>query len=153
MNVRQNLVNFLVEKNTHKVPHGNRSLYEHLIRCYDIAVTCKFSRAQSLACGLHSIYGTDIFKSPILTTRNELAEKFSEEVEHLVYLFHSLDRKNTLWIYESEFRNRFVNLPLVLTEQEVYSLKRIELVNLFEQYHTSKFARPAVGFATSTTNA
>jgi hypothetical protein len=122
-----------VNQGAHLVRHGQtRYLSDHLIGSYRLAKVLGFTETECLACGLHSIAGTSTFKFGSSQAIELVRKEFSSEVAHLVWCFHVLDRRAP-WPYGKEFRNRISGARLYFCEETLRSLRRIEVVNIFDQ--------------------
>jgi hypothetical protein len=120
---------FLSKLGASAVPHGQRSLLEHLIGTCRLLEEHKERDAVCLAGLCHSIYGTNLFKHVTLeseTGREMLRAEIGAEAENLVWLF-------------STWRGRPRSLLLdpghdaALGPDVIRDLQVIELANLCEQ--------------------
>eukprot|EP01041_Mallomonas_annulata_P012460 gene12460-26210_t len=89
-----------------------------------------------LAGGLHSIYGTSVYKSVLHEISDERRENvrkiFSFRVERLVYLFHICNRPRDL--NNGQLYNRYTNEIISnISEQDIYDLCCIEGANFIDQ--------------------
>ncbi|MEI6531954.1 MAG: DUF6817 domain-containing protein [Chlamydiota bacterium] len=113
---------FLTMIGAKEMPHKEGTLYEHLMGTY---YTLKFlfdNSTLALIGGLHSIYGTTIYKKTCLPEDTHLVIKvFGEEVDRLVRLFCKIDRK----VLETPDGS--------LSEQDLALLRLVEVANLYDQ--------------------
>jgi hypothetical protein len=94
--------------------------------------------------GLHSIFGTNIFKHATLTQaqRTMVVNTIGEEATKLVELFSSIKRPNTL---ESALKNNTTTVELntgatkTLSQIELNILCAIEAANLADQKSLNKY--------------
>jgi hypothetical protein len=127
--------------------HLRGTLHDHLVRTFSILDIAGLRQEVCFGGGLHSIYGTSLFPHSIMTEADKPAvtTEFGEYVEHLAYLFSTINRPMTL---ESpleldvdavtvERRNKqMLKLP-----REIFDdLRKIECANLIdhvklEEYH------------------
>lgn len=105
-------------------PHKNGSLGDHLMRCYYLVRSAGLPIPLAYAAGLHSAYGTNAYKTGVLSDdkRDIIRHHFGDWVEHLVYLFHCINRPEVL-----ERPNGS------LTSSELEALRIIECANLYDQ--------------------
>ena len=103
----------LLDCNTESIPHLSGCLFDHLKRTEQLLMAWGCSESVSTAGLCHALYGTDGFETaPLgLDGRDQLAEAVGEDIESLVYLYASCDRK---FLYPQlgvkdrvVFRNRF----------------------------------------------
>lgn len=94
------LRNFLTQEGAFDSVHTkHRSLGAHLLGTYSIlANVFRTPPAVSVAGGLHSVYGTSIFKRITISPsrRGEVAAKFGERAERLAFLFGACRRPGDL---------------------------------------------------------
>lgn len=117
------LTEFLTDLGAHKIPHKRGTLADHLIRTYHLLKEVGAGDILALAGGLHSVYGTNVFKYNLLNQGNTIiSTQFGSEVERLVKLFSEQDRPNTL-----ETPNGSLN------DLDLFLLRCIECANLHDQ--------------------
>jgi len=117
------LTEFLKEIGADKKPHKNGSLMDHLIRVFHILKSVGANDILALAGGLHSIYGTNAYKTGCLSyTSWKVEQTFGPEVDRLVKLFSKLDRPNAL-----------ENPDGSLSELDLFLMRSIECANLYDQ--------------------
>lgn len=131
---------FLIDElHADKVPHGQRSLYAHLVGTYQILKSWGCSDQVCLGGLFHSIYGTVQFRRATLpfNQRGRVRKLIGLEAELLAYLFCVTDRP--LGLIEQWGRPDIV-IPdrhlldfVVLNRQELLWLLEIEAANLLEQ--------------------
>lgn len=135
---RQRIQVLLESVGADKIKHKNGKLLNHLLRVYDIAKQYGHSDVVAGACGLHSIYGTNIFQHATLKQdqRQLVVNAIGEEAAHYVDLFRDISRPNTL---ESALQNNTTTVELnaggtrILTEKELNTLCAMEAANLADQ--------------------
>jgi hypothetical protein len=131
------LESYLVGRNAQETPHGQSTLWAHLVGVYNILRKCSFSEDVCVAGLFHSVYGTQAFKLSIVdkNCRNEVKELIGEYAECLVWTFSILPRpkllENSLKLQEfgwlSEHNMNF-------NEQQFgLDLIRLECANLLDQ--------------------
>jgi len=136
--IRDEIQKFLTLLGTDKVKHSGRTLWTHLLNVYDILKEHGYSQDICSAGGLHSIYGTNVFKHQTLGLEHSdiVAKLIGQEAEALVRLFHSIKRPSTI---ESALKNNNTEVELntgetrTLTQNELNSICAIEAANLSDQ--------------------
>lgn len=122
---------------TTQVKHTGRSLSDHLTNTYNLLKTLNLPEYVCIAGGIHSIYGTNVFKTATFDIdkhRSKIQQYYGQQAEHLAYLFCSIDRPGCL---ESGIATNWrTNRPIELTTQEIEYLRLIEAANLIEQKHS-----------------
>lgn len=149
---RDFLQQFLIDIGADKLKHSSRFLINHLLNVYDRLSVHGYSEDVCLAGGLHSIFGTTIYKTKALADdkHDMLTEKFGEKVVHLVDLFKSIKRpwclENALIEKDSEGSHaHIVELntdkyeSIILNDYELDSLCAIEAINLDDQGSVHKY--------------
>lgn len=81
------LEDFLVRVGADKHKHKEGTLRDHLVRTYELLRMKKLDREVCLAGGLHSLYGTESYKTVTINDRNIIRSVFGNRVESLVYDF------------------------------------------------------------------
>jgi hypothetical protein len=112
--------------------HVGRTLGEHLVNTYDDLLRMGADEDVALGGGLHSIYGTNVFKQVTVTPEQRpiIAGLFGERAERLAWLFSRADRPGGL-----ERRcpvDHETKMLLDVTEQELRDLQMIEVANLLD---------------------
>jgi len=119
----QLLVSFLESIGANRRKHVKGTLADHLIRTFHMLKGVGANDIVALAGGLHSVYGTNAFKSPCLKKEDKrIHELFGAEVDRLVRLFSTLDRPNSLESPDGS-----------LSETDLFLLRCIECANLYDQ--------------------
>lgn len=119
----QQLINFLDDIGANTKPHKSGSLKDHLLRTYYLLKGNGLTDVVALAGGLHSVYGTNVFKNGCLSQNDtQIKDKFGEEVDRFVRLFSTINRPNCLEIPDSS-----------LTDGDLFVLRCIECANLHDQ--------------------
>ena len=136
--IRDKLQSFLTLIGAEQIKHSGRNLWTHLLNTYDILKAEGFSQDICSAGGLHSIFGTNIFKQQTLTAaqRFMVVNTIGESATNLVELFSEILRPGTL---ESALKNKTTQVELnsggtvILSEIELNSMCAIEAANLSDQ--------------------
>jgi hypothetical protein len=117
------LKNFLVQIGATQKKHKKGTLADHLLRTYHILKDVGANDILALAGGLHSVYGTNVFKKQSIDKNSTVvSDMFGPEVDRIVRLFGSVDRPNCL-----------ENPDGTLSELDLFLLRSIECANLFDQ--------------------
>lgn len=135
---RDNLQRLLVALGTNKIKHSKNTLKGHLLRTYDKLRSKGYSTTVCAAGALHSIFGTNAFKTAVLPRDKEeaLARLVGKEVIELVTLFRDIKRPKTL---EHALATNTLQVELndggtrELTKEQLNSLCAIEAANLLDQ--------------------
>jgi hypothetical protein len=119
---REKLEWFLRKNGIDKFSHVNTGgLLGHLLGSYDIIKDEHGDELIALVAGLHSVYGTTIYKKQMLPLHSsQVTEQFGENVDRLVRLFGATPREQ---IYTTS------NLT-----NDLYIMKWVEYANLKEQF-------------------
>ena len=141
---REKLQAFLTLIGADSVKHSGRTLWTHLLNVYDILKQHGYKTEICAAGGLHSIFGTNIFKTATLTPaqRVMVVNTIGEEATKLVELFSSIQRPQTL---ESALKTNTLDVKLnsgatkTLTQIELNILCAIEAANLADQKSLNKY--------------
>jgi SM-20-related protein len=125
--VEGTLRRFLSDIGAHKKKHKKGSLADHLIRCFRTVRGMGGGDILALAAGLHSVYGTNVFKNSCLAWEDQSVKTlFGDEVDRIVRLFGSINRPEAL-----------ENPDGSLSDMDLFLLRCIECVNLFDQKELS----------------
>ena len=117
------LQSFLETIGATKKPHKRGSLADHLIRTFHILKEAGAGDILALAGGLHSVYGTNVFKKPCLNKDSTVVrDTFGPEVDRIVRLFSSIDRPKCLEKPDGS-----------LEDLDLFLLRSIECANLYDQ--------------------
>jgi hypothetical protein len=141
---RDNLQRFLTLVGAADIKHSGRSLWTHLLNVYDILKSHGYNQDVCLAGGLHSIFGTNVFKHATLTSQQRImvVNTIGESATKIVELFSSIRRPNTL---ESALKTNTLEVELnsgatkTLTQIELNILCAIEAANLYDQKSLNKY--------------
>jgi hypothetical protein len=141
---RDNIQRLLETAGAEKVKHGSRNLLTHLLNVYDILKAAGYGPTICGAGGLHSIFGTNVFKTQTLGSeqREFVVKAIGEEATRLVELFRDIKRPCTL---ESALKTNTTTVEtnagkqLTLTQDELNSLCAIEAANLSDQKCLAKY--------------
>ena len=135
---RERLQAFLTLIGADTVKHSGRTLWTHLLNVYDILREHGYKTEICAAGGLHSIFGTNIFKTATLTPaqRVMVVNTIGEAATSYVELFSSVKRPATL---EAALKNNTLTVEtnagstVTLTEIQLNILCAIEAANLADQ--------------------
>jgi len=117
------LTNFLTTVGATQKPHKTGSLADHLIRTYHILKNAGAGDILALAGGLHSIYGTKVYKNAcVKKDSSSVRDVFGPEVDRIVRLFSIVDRPNKL-----------ENPDDTIDETDLFLLRSIECANMYDQ--------------------
>jgi hypothetical protein len=142
--VRDRIQTFLEHMGTRNVKHSSRGpLFTHLIKTYDILKKEGCPEAVCAAGGLHSIFGTNIFKKQTLSLDDKaiIGNLVGDHALELIELFCTLKRPDTLInaIKKSTHDVETVDgRTITLTPSQLKNLCLIEAANLHEQ--SSKYS-------------
>jgi len=141
------LSEWLVKHHALDQSHAQGTLHDHLVRTYAL-LEAKTSQDVAFGGGLHSIYGTNVFKHRMLDAsphaRAQVAAQFGKEAESLAYSFSVIDRPKAL---ENHAGFHGDNVVLKLTHDATVSvplhvykeLCLIECANLADQNSLDKW--------------
>ena len=149
---RDKLQSFLTLIGADKIKHSGRNLWTHLLNVYDLLREHGYNTDICAAGGLHSIFGTNIFKKQTLTSaqRVMVVNTIGETATQIVELFAKVKRPQTL---ENALKSNTTEVELndgsktTLTQLELKILCAIEAANLSDQKslknypHIAKFLR------------
>ena len=149
---RDKLQAFLTLIGADKIKHSGRNLWTHLLNTYDILREHGYKTEICAAGGLHSIFGTNIFKQQTLTAaqRVMVVNTIGETATQMVELFSQVKRPSTL---ETALKTNSLTVELnaggtkTLTQIELNILCAIEAANLSDQKslknypHIARFLR------------
>jgi hypothetical protein len=149
---RESLQRFLTLIGADKIKHSGRNLWTHLLNVYDILKEHGYRTEICAAGGLHSIFGTNIFKTQTLnaTHRTMVVNTIGEDATKFVELFSRIKRPQTL---ENALKSNTTKVETVsgatmtLSQIELNILCAIEAANLSDQKslknypHIAKFLR------------
>lgn len=127
----QFLLSVLSEYGAFIPEHTGRTLGVHLLNTYKILKKFNVNHDVCLAGGLHSIYGTNIFKNGITQDRDNIKKLVGEKTENLIYLFSTINRPSGL--DTGELFNYQTFDKIEVDEETLYNLRLIEIANLLEQ--------------------
>jgi len=150
---REKIIQFFSARHAFETKHTERqgkvrSLGAHLLGTYDILNEACCTRAVCIAGALHSVYGTNKFKTITLNAtpkhRSEIIREFGFDVERLMFLFHICTRPYDInsGILTERFGQPDVTVGqgrpkgrilVATTLSEVQSLRLIEAANLLDQ--------------------
>ena len=109
--------------------HIGRTLGEHLVNTYDDLLRMGADEDVALGGGLHSIYGTSIFKTVTVTPEQRpiIAGLFGERAEQLAWDFSRVNRPDGL--ESGNVHDYETGEPL---EVDLEALRLIEVANLID---------------------
>lgn len=132
----EKLSKFLFANNALNYEHSNGSLHDHLVRTYQLLENGNLPEYVCFAAGLHSVFGTSIYKNKLLNLEEDkdlIINEFGEKTFELVSYFSKINRPKTLETYDDnniEFNDgSFVKLD----DDIILNLKYIECANLEDQ--------------------
>jgi SM-20-related protein len=137
----EKLSTFLYNNGATKHNHQLGTLHDHLVRCYNHLARRNYPDYLCFAAGLHSVFGTNVFKNNILTYYDEpkIVKEFGKEAFLLAKLFSVIKRPQTLETPKSR-NDTSVFVEMAETDQLVElpinmynDLCLIECANLFDQ--------------------
>jgi hypothetical protein len=135
---RQGALQLLLDRQADSVPHLSGCLLDHLKRTEELLIAWDASDLVSLAGLCHAAYGTDGFATALLglDSRLEVAEHVGADVEGLVYLYASCDRK---FLYPQvgcgdrvSFRDRFTGQEFPVSEESLRQFVDLTLANEYD---------------------
>lgn len=138
----ERLSSFLYKNGASTMKHKKGSLHDHLVRTYQLLEDKKQPSTVCLAGGLHSVFGTNIFKNCLFSHENRaiIVDTFGNDVYQLVHLFGSINRPDTLEcpldyledgkIIVVESREK---IPIQISRDQYFFLCWIECANLIDQ--------------------
>jgi len=141
---RDNIQRLLITLNADKIKHSGRKLINHLLNTYDILKAQGYEQDVCNAGGLHSIFGTNAFKTAILlpTQRDIVERAIGSAATELIELFRDIKRPTTL---ESALKNKTQSVELnaggikILSEKQLNMICAIEAANLADQKCLKKY--------------
>jgi len=141
---RDNIQRALTAVNADKIKHSGRNLMTHLLNVYDILKAAGYDSETCGAGGLHSIFGTNAFKTATLGSehRDIVVRIIGEPATKLVELFRDIRRPSAL---ETALKTNTTSVAtndgksLTLTQNELNSLCAIEAANLSDQKCLKKY--------------
>lgn len=141
---RDKLQAFLTLIGADSIKHSGRTLWTHLLNVYDILKEHGYRTEICAAGGLHSIFGTNIFKTATLTAQQRVmvVNTIGEDATKMVELFSAIQRPGTL---ESALKNNTTVVTCndgstkTLTQIELNILCAIEAANLSDQKSLNKY--------------
>jgi hypothetical protein len=127
--------------------HESGTLHDHLVRTFSILETKGFDSTVCFGGGLHSIYGTNVYRHCVLTPSDQakIVDEFGPRAEELVRLFSELDRPRTLESpLDLKSDSAVVELrsgrTLVLDRQSFDDLRKIECANQMDQDSLAQYS-------------
>lgn len=135
---RNGVLQLLLDGNAASVPHLSGCLLDHLKRTEELLVEWGASDVVCLAGLCHAVYGTDGFAVALrgLGSRPEVAEAIGADVEEIVYLYASCDRK---FLYPQigfddriSFRDRFTGQVFLLSEERLRPFADLTVANEYD---------------------
>jgi hypothetical protein len=143
----EKLSQWLVEHGALGENHASGTLHDHLVRTYAALEEKHAPDAAAYGGGLHSIYGTNVFKHKLLEptehARAAVASVFGAKAENLAWRFSHIARPKTL----EDTTNKFASNKLTTSygediwvgSEEATGLQLIEAANLLDQSSLDKW--------------
>jgi urocanate hydratase len=122
---------YLIKLEADKIPHGDRTLYEHLCNTEDILRIARLPEEVQKAGLYHSIYGTNVFEHKTTSDREVIKKIIGEYAEYLAWIFCNANRpfcwfcNNTIPFTDGNNIN--------ISDTELFHLRMIESANLIDQ--------------------
>ncbi len=111
--------------------HSGRKLMDHLLGTYDLLSEAGCAPEVCLAGGLHSIYGTNVFRTVSTVERGPVRETFGERAERLAWLFCNVNRPRGL--DDGRLVDWQTKDSVTVDDATLHDLRMIEAANLLEQ--------------------
>jgi len=147
---RDKIQRFFEDIGANRIEHGDSRLNRHLLRCYDLAKAANQSDVVCKAAALHSIFGTNHFKTVTVNIANKqvIGDLIGDEALKLVELFHQIDRPRA---FEFALEHGGINPDLMkvgggmvsVTPTQFDQLCAIEAVNMLDQCCLSQYPKLA----------
>ena len=116
---------FLKEIGADRMRHGHGTLYEHLMGTFLLLRDMKANDDICLAGGLHSVYGTTVYKTKTLDTNNTVVrDLFGEKVDRYVRIFSTMNRPLLLSANDESSG---------LSNEDLRAMRQIEIANMTDQ--------------------
>jgi hypothetical protein len=144
----EKLSKFLYENKATHILHTNGTLHDHLVRVFQLLEDRGCPEEICLAGGLHSVFGTNIFKNKLFNISEQfvLGDVFGHKVSFIASMFATLDRPKTLENYviidNKIYLNSLINEPYVVSYEILHALQTIECANLQDQKSLTKEKYP-----------
>jgi len=129
------VMKLLVAQGADKIDHPGGTLLDHLVRVCALLEQWGARRALQWAGLCHAFYGTDGFPIALLelSQREQLRRVIGDEVEQLVYLYASCDRRYTYPRLAAEtsntFRDRFTGVSYTPSKQSLSDFMELTFAN------------------------
>lgn len=135
---RDNIQQFVTAVGAHKIKHSGRTLAAHLLNTYDILKANDYDQDTCSAGALHSIFGTNAFKTATVALEDRaLVQKvIGAEATELVELFHQIRRPMALeraLATKTSLVDANSGDPIQLSQTQLNKLCAIEAANLSDQ--------------------
>lgn len=101
-NLYQKCIEFLLEKETHKVSHSNRTFFEHCVGVAKYLRIVGCDEETIIAGLLHNIYGNQYYNPNLNVTKQEVIDLVGEKIEYLINLFETTDRHKIIELKNSK---------------------------------------------------
>jgi hypothetical protein len=134
----EKLENFFIDQGLQNIPHVYCDFLTHLSGVYNILNQWNCSEEIALAGLFHSIYGTDNFNGFALSlyNREEIQRLIGRAAERFVYIYCAVSdqsfQSSVIYGDPSRLLDRFVQKPMVITEQEFEALLYIRLADAID---------------------
>jgi hypothetical protein len=126
--------------------HQSGTLHDHLVRTFSILEAKGVDDTVCFGGGLHSIYGTNVYRHSVLTPseQRQIVDEFGARAEELARLFSQLDRPGTLESPQDlKSHSAAVTLRdgqmVVLDRNTFDDLRKIECANQIDQDGLAKY--------------
>jgi hypothetical protein len=129
--MNQDVHNLLKELGADTIMHSDGTLYEHLSRVEEILKISRCSQEVSTAGLIHSIYGTEFFKTVTTTDRSRVRTVAGERAEYLAWIFCNANRP-FCWFTGNNIPLRDGNY-IRIDNKTLHDLRMIESANLIDQ--------------------
>ena len=121
----------LIDLGADKIPHRDRTLYDHLSSVEKILQLCRCDISVCTAGLLHSIYGTEFLKISATTDRQKIKDIVGERSEYLIWVFCNANRP-FCWFTGNNIPFRD-GTHIHVDNKTLHELRMIESANLIDQ--------------------
>jgi SM-20-related protein len=137
---------FLREAGATRLSHKSGTLHDHLVRTFALLEARGVSAPVCFAGGLHSVFGTNAYKTVLLAPDQgrTVHSEFGREVENLASLFARLERPETLekplQLGEKTALVRLRSKETMMVDRQDFDhLRLIECANLADQDNLNRY--------------
>jgi hypothetical protein len=135
--MNQTVHTLLKELGADTIPHGDGTLYDHLARVEKILETARCDQVVCTAGLIHSIYGTEFFKTVTATDRDSIQKAVGERSEFLAWVFCNANRP-FCWFTGNNIALRN-GQSIRVDDRTLHDLQMIESANLIDQHQGAEF--------------